>query len=273
MNNIESNITPFLKWAGGKRWLTSRVDEEFSFPEYNRYIEPFLGSGAMFFKHQPTSSILNDLNEELMITYKAIKKDWRKVYQILKRYHKLHNENFYYEMRSSNPRTIYSRAAKFIYLNRTCFNGLYRVNRSGEFNVPLGTKTNVVLPTDNFERISKNLQRARICHGDFERIIEKAQDQDFIFVDPPYTVKHENNGFVKYNEKLFSWEDQERLKDSLVRASERGAYIMITNAFHESIRKLYWGTGFKKEVVLRNSVIAASSSDRGKYKEYIIKNF
>lgn len=273
INFDAETIVPFLKWAGGKRWLTSRVDDEVVFPHYNRYIEPFLGSGAMFFKHQPQSSILNDLNEELIVTYMAIKKDWKKVNQILKKYHRLHSEEFYYQMRSSRPRTVYARAAKFIYLNRTCFNGIYRVNRQGEFNVPLGTKTNVVLPSDDFEQVAKALRKTKFFFGDFERVIDQAMEGDFIFVDPPYTVKHAYNGFIKYNEKLFSWDDQVRLKESLVRASNRGAYIMMTNAYHSSIKSLYWGTGFKKRVVLRNSLIAASGNDRGKYEEYIITNY
>lgn len=274
MSDQNQNSTiPFLKWAGGKRWLTSCIDSEFKIPEYKRYIEPFAGSGAMFFHQAPKKAILNDLNEELINAYTAIKDDWKRVVAILKRYQRLHNENFYYEIRSMVPRSIYQRAAKFIYLNRTCFNGIYRVNLNGEFNVPIGTKTNVILDTDDFENISKMLQGTSLIAGDFEKVIDKAKTGDFIFVDPPYTVKHAYNGFVKYNEKLFSWEDQVRLKDSLVRASERGASIMMTNAFHASIKSLYHGTGFKKEIVLRNSMIAASGTHRGKYEEYIITNY
>ncbi|MDP7320861.1 MAG: Dam family site-specific DNA-(adenine-N6)-methyltransferase [Bacteriovoracaceae bacterium] len=272
-NISETELLPFLKWAGGKRWLSSRDDTLLAIPEYNRYIEPFLGSGAMFFKESPRKAILNDLNQDLIVTYKALKEDWRKVYQVLKRYHKLHNKDFYYEIRASKPRTKFSIAAKFIYLNRTCFNGIYRVNLKGEFNVPIGTKTNVVLPTDDFNEISKLLNKAILKSGDFEPVINMAKEGDFLFVDPPYTVKHAYNGFVKYNEKLFSWEDQVRLKEALVRASDRGAFIMMTNAFHESIRKLYWGTGFSKAIVDRNSVVAASPEDRGVYSEYLITNY
>ena len=137
----------------------------------------------------------------------------------------------------------------------------------------MGTKTNVILETDDFKKISNLLKGVALFAGDFEKIINKAKAGDFIFADPPYTVKHAYNGFVKYNEKLFSWEDQVRLKEALVRASNRGAYIMMTNAFHDSIKSLYHGTGFKKEIVLRNSMIAASGSNRGKYEEYIITNY
>jgi DNA adenine methylase len=268
-----TSALPFLNWAGGKRWLTFCIDSQFHIPKYNRYIEPFVGSGAMFFHQAPNHAILNDLNEELINAYSALKSDWKKVVSILSRYQRSHSEDFYYEMRSFMPRSIYSRAAKFIYLNRTCFNGIYRVNQRGKFNVPIGTKKNVILETDDFETISNILQGVSFYTGDFEKVIDKAKKGDFIFADPPYTVKHAYNGFVKYNEKLFSWEDQVRLKEALLRASQRGARIMMTNAYHASIKSLYHGTGFKKEIILRNSMIAASNKKRGKYEEYIITNY
>lgn len=273
IENQPTSTLPFLKWAGGKRWLTHCLESEFKLPKYKRYIEPFVGSGAMFFHQTPKKAILNDLNEELINAYAALKDDWKKVVDMLNTYQISHSESFYYEMRCLQPRSIHARAAKFIYLNRTCFNGIYRVNLKGEFNVPIGTKTNVILETDDFQNISNLLQGVSLSHGDFEKVINKAKTGDFIFADPPYTVKHAYNGFVKYNEKLFSWEDQVRLKEALVRASQRGAYIMMTNAYHASIKSLYHGTGFKKEIILRNSMIAASNKNRGKYEEYVITNY
>lgn len=267
------DIVPFLKWAGGKRWLTYKLDSLCVLPVYNRYIEPFLGSGAMFFRHRPSSSIISDTNSDLVKTYIAIKDDWKKVESLLKTYHKLHNVEFYYKVRDSKPRSLHAIAAKFIYLNRTCFNGLYRVNKKGKFNVPIGSKKNVIMDTDDFSQISKMLNKSKIIHCDFEKSINMANKKDFIFADPPYTVKHENNGFVKYNERLFSWDDQIRLKDALVRASRRGAYIMVTNACHKSIKELYPKSDFILKTVERKSVIAASKFERGKYKEYLITNF
>lgn len=268
-----SSTQPFLKWAGGKRWLTACIDSEFKLPQYNRYVEPFLGSGAMFFHQKPKKAILSDLNEDLINAYIAIQKDWKTVSSILNKLQRLHSRSFYYSTRAQAPRSMFTRAANFIYLNRTCFNGIYRVNQKGEFNVPIGTKTNVVLDTDDFEKISELLQGATLFSGDFEKAINKAKAGDFIFADPPYTVKHAYNGFVKYNEKLFSWEDQVRLKNALVKASERGAFVMMTNAYHSSIKSLYWGTGFKKEIILRNSLVAASRDKRGKYEEFVITNY
>ena len=183
---------------------------------------------------------------------------------------RLHSKEYYYSVRASLPQSIYQRAARFIYLNRTCWNGLYRVNRVGNFNVPIGTKNNVLLDTDDFERIARILQTATIMNSDFETIIDSAQEGDFIFADPPYTVKHNNNGFVKYNEDMFKWEDQIRLHDAIVRATNRNVKILVTNANHASIIELY--SDFKKMVISRASVIAASSNNRGKYEELIIKN-
>ena len=175
-------------------------------------------------------------------------------------------------MRSIKPRTPITRAARFIYLNRTCWNGLYRVNLNGQFNVPIGTKKNVLLDSDNFEELSKLLRDTRLIVSDFEAIIEQAQAGDLVFADPPYTVRHNLNGFVKYNEKIFHWDDQIRLRDCLVRAHDRGCLIFLTNANHPSVMKLYKGH-FDISSLKRSSVIAANSSDRGKYEELVITNF
>lgn len=260
-------ILPFLKWAGGKRWLIAQHPEIFP-TKIGRYIEPFLGSGAVFFSLSPEEAILSDLNPELIRTYRAIKTDWKKVARSLQRHHKLHNKKYYYLIREKDFECRFERAARFIYLNRTCWNGLYRVNRYGKFNVPKGTRSTVVLETDNFAEISRRLKKAKLLSGDFEQIIDEAKKGDLIFVDPPYTVKHNFNGFVKYNEKLFSWADQVRLSEALKRAKSRGAKIILTNARHSSISKLY--RGFKLLEVSRNSSLAANAKNRGSYDEFVI---
>lgn len=260
--------TPFLKWAGGKRWLTeSHLN---IFPEsYKNYYEPFLGSGAVFFALQPIKSTLSDLNSELIETYCAIKEDWTKVFERLEAHHKKHSKDYYYKVRSSKPRTAHTRAARFIYLNRTCWNGLYRVNLKGEFNVPIGTKQNAILPTDDFKLLSDNLKNSCLLTGDFETTIDLAEGGDLLFVDPPYTVKHNLNGFVKYNEKIFSWEDQIRLSECLKRAASRGCKIIATNAYHPAVTELY-EEHFNINALDRHSVIAASSTYRGRYEELLI---
>jgi DNA adenine methylase len=263
--------TPFLKWAGGKRWLTS-AHADLLPTEYERYYEVFLGSGAVFFSMRPTHATLSDINEDLIECYSVLRDEWQNVVERLHYHHRHHSKDYYYTVRNSRPRLLVNRVARFIYLNRTCWNGLYRVNLRGEFNVPVGTKTNVLLETDDFEELSALLKKTELLAADFEDVIDKAQAGDFIFADPPYTVRHNLNGFVKYNEKIFRWEDQVRLRDCLVRASSRGCHILLTNANHPSVTELY-EDDFELILLSRSSVIAADSKNRGMYEELVAKNF
>lgn len=265
-----NEIKPFLKWAGGKRWLIAKHPELFR-QKFTSYSEPFLGSGAIFFHLQPKKSILADLNEELVQTYSAIKDDWARVLKHLMAHQLKHTSEYYYKIRQQRTRNEYTSAARLIYLNRTCWNGLYRVNLKGEFNVPIGTKSQVVSEDDCYEKIAAILKNTTLLNCDFEVVIDKAGDGDFLFVDPPYTVRHNFNGFIKYNEHLFAWEDQIRLHDSLVRASKRGAKFLMTNAFHDSVRSLY-NKDFKMFSAERASVISGTNAGRGIYEELLIHN-
>lgn len=275
MTNLVCNETqisiPFLKWAGGKRWLASAYAELLP-ASYKRYYEVFLGGGAVFFSMRPKQATLSDLNEELIECYSVLRDEWESVVDRLHHHQNHHSKDYYYEVRSSKPRLLANRAARFIYLNRTCWNGLYRVNLKGEFNVPVGTKTNVLLEADNFEKLSALLKKTELLAADFEEVIDKAHSGDFIFADPPYTVRHNFNGFVKYNEKIFRWEDQVRLRDCLVRASNRGCFVLLTNANHPSVIELY-ENDFELISLSRNSVIAADSKNRGMYEELVVTNF
>jgi DNA adenine methylase len=263
-----SSVVPFLKWAGGKRWLIEREKSFFS-GSFTRFIEPFLGGGSVFFHLQPSIALLSDSNEQLIQTYEAIRDEWQEVERLLRFHHRRHSVTYYYKMRGARLRSSISQAAQFIYLNRTCWNGLYRVNLQGAFNVPIGTKTNVVLDTDDFEGISRLLQNVTLTSCDFEQTLKQAGSGDFAFVDPPYTVKHNNNGFVKYNEGLFSWDDQVRLRDAVVAARDRGAKVVVTNANHQCLRDLYHGVG-QVTVMTRKSVISGSASARGEYEELVV---
>lgn len=269
MNNEQ--LVPFLKWAGGKRWLVASRPDLFRFYE-ERYIEPFLGSGAVYFHIRPQRAILSDVNGDLIATYSAIRDKYEAVECALLEHAVSHSANYYYETRSRAPFDDVEKAARFIYLNRTCWNGLYRVNRNGDFNVPIGTKTAVLMDADAFGSASSLLTGAKIEREDFEATIKRAAEDDFLFVDPPYTVKHNHNGFIKYNENLFSWEDQVRLRDALVHADRRGARILMTNADHDSIRELYAGI-FRQESVVRSSVLAGRASARGKVTELLVRNW
>lgn len=269
---LESAIlaTPFLKWAGGKRWLASKLVDKAK-PISGRYIEPFLGGAAVFFALRPTTSVLSDTNYELVNTYSAIRTDHERVYKLLEEHQRCHTAEYFYRIRDYRPRCEFRIAARFIYLNRTCWNGLYRVNLKGHFNVPIGTKSTVLMPTDNWPAVARALQDSDLQCCDFEDSIDRAQHGDFVFADPPYTVKHNHNGFIKYNDSLFSWADQIRLRDALVRAKNRGARIVVTNAHHKSVRELYQEE-FSLEPVMRASVLAASSAFRGRYEELLIRS-
>lgn len=261
-------VSPFLKWAGGKRWLINAHPNLINF-KFNRYIEPFLGSGAMYFHLMPEQAILSDKNKLLIDTYRCIKEDWQKVVTLLELHAKNHSMAYYYQLRSTIFNDNFERSAQFLYLNRTCWNGLYRVNKSGIFNVPKGTKDNVLLPNDDFMSTSLLLEKAILLDGDFELSIDLALDGDLLFVDPPYTANHNNNGFLKYNESIFSWDDQIRLRNSLLRAKNRGVRIIVTNADHESIKELYQGH-FSLTSATRASVLSSKPKYRCKVTELII---
>lgn len=268
-----ARFVPFLKWAGGKRWLVTSYPDFFP-NSFNTYIEPFLGAGSVYFHLQPEKAILGDFNHELIATYRAIQTEWEALQNSLRYRQRRHREDddYYYQLRARTPSALIQRASRLIYLNRTCFNGIYRVNQKGEFNVPRGTKDKVLIETDDFEGMSKLLGGAELVAGDFEKLVDRAQPGDFVFADPPYTVLHNYNGFRKYNEVLFSWADQERLAEALSRAAGRGAKILCTNANHSSLRNLYSRPEFTLEVVSRASRISAANTSRKHFEELIIRS-
>lgn len=261
-------MRPFLKWAGGKRWLFE--SRQFATPSFaGRYIEPFVGGGAVFFEAMPKRAVLADANARLIELYIVIRDECEAFETLMKRHAASHSKDHYYTVRSRRCGKPVTRAAQFLYLNRTCWNGLYRENKKGEFNVPIGTKENVLFPNDNFEEWSKALTSTEIFHQDFEATIDQAKEGDFVFVDPPYTVRHNMNGFVKYNQNIFAWDDQIRLRDALERAASRGTKFAMTNADHESIRDLYDGFGMQSQLG-RHSVIAGNPNHRSHSTELLI---
>lgn len=263
-------MDPFLKWPGGKRWLVASYGDLIP-ASYKTYYEPFLGSGAMFFYLKPDRAVLSDINEDLINTYRAIGCDSGGVVSLLRGHQKRHSDEHYYRMRRSKPRLLSRKAARFIYLNRTCFNGIYRVNRRGEFNVPKGDRENVILETDDFKLTESLLKAADLQVEDFEVIVDKSGEDDFLFADPPYTVTHNYNGFKKYNESLFQWEDQLRLADSLSRAKRRGVKVLSTNAHHRLIIELYVEMGFEVISVNRYCSVSAKAHSRTSFEEVLIK--
>lgn len=266
-------LVPFLKWPGGKRWFVCNHANLLP-SEYGIYVEPFLGAGAVYFHLRPTRALLGDANADLVETYRAIRDDWQALESSLRYRQRRHREDpdaYYYWLRAKKPSELVQRASRLIYLNRTCFNGIYRVNREGDFNVPRGSKDKVVIETDDFEAMSKVLAGAELMSGDFEALIDRANGGDFVFCDPPYTVRHNYNGFRKYNEVLFSWADQERLAQALTRAALRGVKVVCTNANHQSVRELYDSALFERRVVSRYSRISADNTGRSHFEELIIR--
>ncbi|MBE7065680.1 MAG: Dam family site-specific DNA-(adenine-N6)-methyltransferase [Ruminococcaceae bacterium] len=260
----------FLKWAGGKKWFINRQKQIFPV-EYNRYIEPFLGGGSVFFYLKPQNAILSDINEELINTYIAVRDDFEHVYQNLKMHSKKHCENYYYEIRQRKTRCLATSAARMIYLNKTCFNGIYRVNKDGIFNVPCGTQKEICFEYEKLLKSSMVLKKAQILCQDFEQTIDLAQAGDFIFCDPPYTVMDEENRFVGYNADVFSWRDQIRLAAALRCAREKKAKIIMTNIDHPNVRALYENLdGFKLCSIQRKCFISGTLDGRRDYKELIV---
>lgn len=243
------------------------------FPRYGgTYIEPFLGSGAVFFHFLPASAILSDCNEALIEAYSVVRDKPEALHKSLLKMHALHNPRFYYEVRATKPSTELARAARFIYLNRTCWNGLYRVNRKGEFNVPVGTKGTVGFPPNALSELSRILKDAELVNVDFEVTIDRSKKGDFIFVDPPYTVSHNNNGFIKYNDVLFMWEDQIRLANAVHRASKRGVFVFVSNANHKELVKLY--TAFAMHhTIERSSILSGENKGRRRTEEAAFLNY
>lgn len=262
---------PFLRWTGSKKWFVKDELLKFLPDTFNNYHECFLGSGAVFFSLQPDeTSYLSDSNDELIETFTQIRDNLEQVIDSLK---KLKNtEPDYYAIRLRKCKTPHTRAAKFIYLNRCSFNGIYRVNNKGIYNVPYGKRMNVDIVTEsNLVNVSKVLQNVELASKGFDNCIENINSGDLVFLDPPYTLAHENNGFIEYNQKLFSWDDQIALKDFCEKINEKGAYYILTNAFHSSLLDLYKGIG-KKAKVSRYSRVGGRNKTRRIYNELVVYN-
>lgn len=251
-----AQTTSFLRWAGGKNWLANRIVSMYHESNKQRYIDPFFGGGSVFFKLQPDKAILADTNKDLIATYLLVRNQPNSA---IKRLSKLDaTEQTYYDVRKSIPRGRREIAVRFLYLNRCSYGGIWRVNKSGQYNVPFGNRHHkVLIETPILKDASKALKKIpKNCFSsnDFEMTIDLATSEDFVFCDPPYTVARNNNGFVNYNEVKFSWKDQVRLAEAANRARARGAKVIITNAAHASIRELY--SGWNIETVYRENALA-----------------
>jgi DNA adenine methylase len=233
-----------------------------------KYFEPFLGAGTLLLDLTPDKAVVSDACEPLINAWEAIKADPEGVHFEATKY--ALNKETYYIVRSMRGGSQVERAGRFIYLNKGAFNGLYRVNGRGEFNVPWGApKSPFICNLNNLVAVSRYLNENEVAihSGDFEDHINVAKSGDMIFVDPPYVTSHSNNGFIAYNESIFKWDDQVRLAESCARAVEAGVIVMITNAPHPKVMELY--PGFDVVMLERASTLAASNAKRGRTSEVL----
>lgn len=259
----------FLRWAGGKRWLLQHLPMILGSFKIGGYHEPFLGGGAVFFGSSISgSAYLSDLNAELIETYIQVRDNPKLVADYLAPH--VSTPEHYYAVRSSRPDDPAERAARFIYLNQTSYNGIYRVNLRGQYNVPFGGRANIP-SRELIAAASHKLNGASLAVSDFETSVEGAREGDLVFLDPPYTVAHNNNGFVKYNQHLFSFEDQARLSKAVDGLRERGAYYLLTNAAHTSITDLF-DKGDQKLELTRGNSVGGKYAQRGSATEYVFTN-
>jgi DNA adenine methylase len=268
LQNSEPQL-PFLKWPGGKRWAASRIAALIHQRLKRKYFEPFLGGGAMFFHLRPQRALLSDINSDLVNTYIAVRDNCPDVLKALKRLRVTKSE--YYRIREWEPCDHVCRAARFLYLNRTAFGGMYRLSLTGKFNVPYGggqRTPEVLWERGLLAAAESTLQAAQIRTMDFEEAIDMARPGDVIYCDPTYTVAHDKNGFIRYNERNFSWEDQERLAKACRRARRRGSTVIVSNAHHDMIKKLYPKAAFT--TLERASCISTDAQNRRIVHEYLI---
>jgi DNA adenine methylase len=264
---------PFLRWAGGKKWFSKHLSDYL--PErIKNYHEIFLGSASVFFSlpdNYYKEAYLSDSNEDLINAYVVIRDSYDKLIDTLKSFR--NSEKFFYQIREKHYESdpIF-RAARMIFLNKVGYNGIYRVNSLGKFNVPYGHRKNVdFVDQENLRIVSKKLKKITLNACDFEEACKRVKEGDLVFLDPPYTVAHEENGFIEYNQKLFSLNDQIRLASTLTKISDAGAYYILTNAKHKKIIEIYSSLE-KPNILVRHSHIGGNGAKRENVKEYIFSN-
>lgn len=265
---LSSARRPFLRWAGSKRSLLKHLLPVIP-KRFGTYYEPFLGSGALFFLLRPERATLADTCGELVDVYEAVRDGPEKILAYLDLW--VPDKDFYYAIRENRSSGRFKRAAEFIYLNRTCWNGLYRVNAAGKFNVPYGQpKTDFIVDAENLRACSRALVSPQIdlAVGDFEDAVVDATVGDFVFLDPPYVTGHNNNGFIDYNEDLFRWSDQERLARVARELVDRGVHVVVTNADHDDVVGLY--PGFGRRTFARTSTLAGNARARRAIREVVL---
>lgn len=274
-------MSPVVKWAGGKRQILEKLKA--NLPEkFNNYFEPFIGGGALLFDLAPKNATINDVNQELLAIYTCLKDDelFRLMLEELDKHEKYHSEEYYYQVREwdRDPRfelePLWKRAARAIYLNKSCFNGLYRVNAKGYFNVPSAKKEHVVTYSKaNMEEIHEYFKddNVTILSGDFVEATRNAHDGDFVYFDPPYDSWEDKESFTAYSKFDFNKDDQRRLADCFKDLTNRGVKCMLSNHNTAYINELY--NGFNIQIIKAKRMINANAAGRGAVEEVIITNY
>lgn len=272
---------PIVKWVGGKGQLLNQFQPLFP-KDFNNYFEPFLGGGAVFFHLHPKKAYLNDLNQKLISALESIQTDPEGVIKILENlqdeFHSrdlLKQKELFYFLRNKfnfEKNHKLEKAAILIFLNKTCFNGMYRENSRGEFNTPFGSYKNpTILDEDNVLAVSDALRNVQLTSLPFENAVEKAKKGDFIYFDPPYHPLTKTANFTGYNENNFGEDDQIRLSEVFRDLDKRGCKIMLSNSDTKFVKSLY--EGFRIGKVLANRQINCKATGRGKIKELVIMNY
>ena len=278
---VEDKPKPFVKWVGGKRQLLKQFRElnlyppECFNPESNTYFEPFVGGGAVFFDLLPKHAELSDTNRELVMTYNVIKDNVDGLIKSLKKH--IYNKEYYLGVRAQdiNELSDIEVASRFIFLNRTGFNGMYRVNKSGQFNVPFGRYKNpLICDENNLRKVSEALQGITITHRDYKDVLELAKIGDFIYFDPPYYPLNPTSSFTAYTAKGFFEKEQIELRDTFVKLHERGCFVMLSNSDTPFINELYSELeGVSINKIIAGRAINSKGSKRGKINEVLITNY
>lgn len=281
--NIHDKIPlrPFVKRAGGKTQILNKLNKYLP-STYNNYFEPFVGGGALLFDLAPKNAIINDENQELISVYRCFQDDvlYFNMLNELKIYEKKHNEEFYYEIREMDRNSnfeelpVYIRAARMIYLNKACFNGLYRVNSKGFFNVPSGKKEKLnTFDRDNMEALKQYFDNNNIIilNDDFAKAVENANSGDFVYFDPPYDTWEDKDSFTSYSKEAFGKKHQKQLCEVFKLLSSRGVKVMLSNHNTKFINDLY--NGFNIHVIEAKRMINSKADGRGNVEEVIITNY
>ncbi|MFZ2411658.1 MAG: DNA adenine methylase [Candidatus Methanoperedens sp.] len=273
----KTTIPTFIKWAGGKTQLLSQFETFFP-THFNKYYEPFLGSGAVFFKiknlYPEKEFLLSDNNSELINCYEIVKNDVEGLIGLLKEHRLKHSKEYYYYQRNIDTTNLskIESVARFIYLNKTCFNGLYRVNSKGKFNVPIGSYKNPsIFQEKDLIEAQKLLQGVTLKTMPFENIINIAQKNDFVYLDPPYHPLSPTSSFTSYTSISFSEKDQIRLAEVYRQLDKKGCLLMLSNSYSEFILELY--DGYRIEQVSAKRMINCNGKKRGVIPEAVVLNY